>query len=91
MKEQQEIPSVGKHLLFIDKIPNTMKLTWLFLSASVFGFTAQASAQRMSVALDNAKVEHVLEEITEQTGLGVAYSDQIVDLNRRVSIHLSDA
>ena len=91
MKEQQVIPSVGKHLLFIDKIPNTMKLTWLFLSASVFGFTAQASAQRMSVALDNAKVEHVLEEITEQTGLGVAYSDQIVDLNRRVSIHLSDA
>ena len=62
MKEQQEIPSVGKHLLFIDKIPNTMKLTWLFLSASVFGFTAQASAQRMSVALDNAKVEHVLEK-----------------------------
>ena len=77
--------------MFIEQIPNTMKWTFLFLVVSLLGSTASASAQRITIALDNARMEKVLAAITEQTGLGVAYSDQVVDLDRRVSVHFTDA
>ena len=85
MKEKQESPRRRCLLILIEKIPNAMKLTFLFLVISLLSFTATASAQRVSIVLDNAKVEKVLATITHQTGLSVAYSKQIVDLNRRAS------
>lgn len=36
-------------------------------------------------------MEKVLATITHQTGLSVAYSKQIVDLNRRVSVNFTNA
>ena len=36
------------------------------------------------------KVETVLSAISQQTGLSMAYSKQIVNLNRRISIHVTD-
>lgn len=90
MKRKYLIPE-SRHLLLIDKIPNTMKLTFLFLVISLLSFTAKASAQKVSITLDNVKVETVLSAISQQTGFSMAYSKQIVNLNRRISIHLMDA
>ena len=87
MKEKQESPRRRCLLILIEKIPNAMKLTFLFLVISLLSFTATASAQRVSIVLDNAKVEKVLATITHQTGLSVAYSKQIVDLNRISQYH----
>lgn len=68
-----------------------MKLTFLFLVISLLTFTAEASAQRVSMSLNNVKVEKVLSTITKQTGLSVAYSKQIVNLDRKVSIQVENA
>ena len=83
---------IPRHLLIlIEKIPNAMKLTFLFLVISLLTFTAEASAQRVSMSLNNVKVEKVLSAITKQTGLSVAYNKQIVNLDRIVSIQVEDA
>ena len=83
---------IPRHLLIlIEKIPNAMKLTFLFLVISLLTFTAKASAQRVSISLNNVKVEKILSTITKQTGLSVAYSKQIVNLDRRMSIQVEDA
>lgn len=83
---------IPRHLLIlIEKIPNAMKLTFLFLVISLLTFTAEASAQRVSMSLNNVKVEKVLSIITKQTGLSIAYSKQIVNLDRKVSIQVEDA
>lgn len=78
-------------LILIEKIPNTMKLTFLFLVISLLTFTAEASAQKVSMFFNNVKVEKVLSAITKQTGLSMAYSKQIVNLDRKVSIQVEDA
>lgn len=91
MKDKQESPRCGFLLILIEKIPNTMKLTLLFLVASLLSTTATASAQRVSIALNNAKVEKALAAITDQTGLSIAYSGQVVDLTRKVTLHFTNA
>ena len=78
------------HLILIEKIPNAMKLTFFFLITSLFTITAKASAQRVSMSLNNVKVEKILSTITKQTGLSIAYSKQIVNLERKVSIQVED-
>ena len=91
MKEKQESPRRRCLLILIEKIPNAMKLTFLFLVISLLSFTATASAQRVSITLENAKVEKVLAAITDQTGFNVAYSKQVVDVDRRVSLNFTNA
>lgn len=91
MKEKQESPRRRCLLILIEKIPNAMKLTFLFLVISLLCFTATASAQRVSIALENAKVEKVLAAITNQTGFNVAYSKQVVDVDRRISLNFTNA
>ena len=72
------------------KIPNVMKLTFLFFIITLMSFTATATAQKISISAENEKVGNVLESITKQTGLSVAYSKQIVNVNRRISLELTD-
>ena len=91
MKEKQESPRRRCLLILIEKIPNAMKLTFLFLVISLLCFTATASAQRVSIALENAKVEKVLAAMTNQTGFNVAYSKQVVDVDRRISLNFTNA
>ena len=67
------------------------EVTFLFLVISLLSFTATASAQRVSITLENAKVEKVLAAITDQTGFNVAYSKQVVDVDRRVSLNFTNA
>ena len=64
-----------------------MKLTALSLMLSLSAFAANADAQQVSVTVNNAKVKTVLNSIADQTGLSLAYSAQVVDLNRKVSLN----
>ena len=69
-----------------------MKLSILFMVITLLSFTATAAvtAQNVSLSLNNVKVEQVFTAITKQTGLSVAYSKQVVDINRRVNIHATN-
>lgn len=78
-------------LILIEKIPNVMKLTFFFLVLSLLTFTVEATAQKVSLSLHNVKVSKVLSSITQQTGLSIAYSKQIVNLDRKVSIQVENA
>ena len=75
------------YLLLTNKIPGSMKLTALSLMLSISAFAANADAQQVSVTVNNAKVKTVLNSIADQTGLSLAYSAQVVDLNRKVSLN----
>lgn len=75
------------YLLLTNKIPGSMKLTALSLMLSLSAFAANADAQQVSVTVSNAKVKTVLSSISDQTGLSLAYSAQVVDLNRKVSLN----
>ena len=75
------------YLLLTNKIPGSMKLTALSLMLSLSAFAANADAQQVSVTVSNAKVKTVLNSISDQTGLSLAYSAQVVDLNRKVSLN----
>lgn len=88
-KNYSRLPS-RRLLILIEKIPHAMKLTFLFLVISLLTFTAEASAQRVSISFNNVKVEKVLSAITKQTGLSVAYSKQVVNLDRLVSVQVED-
>ena len=79
--------SNGSYLLLTNKIPGSMKLTALSLMLSLSAFAANADAQQVSVTVSNAKVKTVLNSIADQTGLSLAYSAQVVDLNRKVSLN----
>lgn len=79
--------SNGSYLLLTNKIPRSMKLTALSLMLSLSAFAANADAQQVSVTVSNAKVKTVLNSISDQTGLSLAYSAQVVDLNRKVSLN----
>jgi TonB-linked SusC/RagA family outer membrane protein len=73
------------------QLMSIMKRTLVFLVIFMLTFATEASAMGVSMSLRNVKVEKVLSAITKQTGLSVAYSNQIVDLDRRVSIRVEDA
>ena len=89
MKEKLESPRRRCLLILIEKIPNAMKLAFLFLVLSSLSFTARA--QQVSITLENAKVEKILAAITTQTGFNIAYSNQVVDVNRRISMNFTNA
>lgn len=73
-----------------NQLLNCMKLTILFLTISMLSFSAGATAQRVSISANNVTTENVLKEITQQTGLSVAYSSQVVDLNRPITINVKN-
>ena len=73
-----------KHKTF--KIPSAMKLTALSLAFSLSAFSANVEAQQVSVSVTDANVKTVLNEISQQTGLNLAYSEQVIDMNRKVTL-----
>lgn len=58
----------------------------------VFLFSCVVSVWGQNITLDakNEKVEKVLAEIKKQTGMTLIFSDQVVDVNRPVSIRVAD-
>ncbi len=74
---------------------NTLIRILLFplLAVSLMSFTKTPTiaVQKISLSAKNTKIERLLESITKQTGLSIAYSKQVVNLDHRVDIDLNDA
>lgn len=63
--------------------------SWL-LGLMLLGFVVSGLAQTVTLKFKNAKFENVLSKIKEQTGYAFTFSDQLVDVNRKVSINVED-
>lgn len=68
----------------------TKMKTLLLLGVLLFGFTVSAQSQKVSLDFKNEKVEKVLASIKSQTGMSLVFSDQLVDVNRKVTMQLKD-
>lgn len=68
----------------------TKMKTLLLLGALLFGFTVSAQSQKVSLDFKNERVEKVLASIKSQTGMSLVFSDQLVDVNRKVTMQLKD-
>jgi len=58
----------------------------ILLSLFLTVFTLDISAQKVTLSFQNESFEKVLNSIKKQTGLSLVFSEQLVDLNRKVSI-----
>ena len=58
----------------------------VLLSFLMAVFVSNASAQKVTLLFQKETFEIVLNSIRQQTGLPIIFSEQVVDLNRRVSI-----
>ena len=68
----------------------TKMKTLLLLGVLLFGFTVSAQSQKVSLDFKNVRVEKVLASIKSQTGMSLVFSDQLVDVNRKVTMQLKD-
>lgn len=68
----------------------TKMKTLLLLGVLLFGFTVSAQSQKVSLDFKNERVEKVLASIKSQTGMSLVFSDQMVDVNRKVTMQLKD-
>ncbi len=68
----------------------TKMKTLLLLGVLLFGFTVSAQSQKVSLDFKNERVEKVLASIKSQTGMNLVFSDQLVDVNRKVTMQLKD-
>ena len=66
----------------------TKMKTLLLLGVLLFGFTVSAQSQKVSLDFKNERVEKVLASIKSQTGMSLIFSDQLVDVNRKVTMQL---
>lgn len=60
----------------------------LILTCLLLGMTLGLWSQQVTLKFKNAKVEKVLMEIKKQTGYGLVFSDDLLDVNRLVSIQV---
>ena len=63
----------------------------LLMGILLLGVATSAWSQKVSLEFKDAKVEKVLSAIKSQTKMGLVFSDQIVDVNRIVSIQMKEA
>lgn len=63
----------------------------LLLGILLLGVAASGWAQKVSLNFKNEKVEKVLSSIKDQTGMALVFSDQVVDVNRLVSVQVANA
>ena len=68
----------------------TKMKTLLLLGVLLFGFTVSAQSQKVSLDFKNERVEKVLASIKSQTGMSLVFSDQLVVVNRKVTMQLKD-
>ncbi len=68
----------------------TKMKTLLLLGVLLFGFTVSVQSQKVSLDFKNERVEKVLASIKSQTGMSLVFSDQLVDVNRKVTMQLKD-
>lgn len=77
---------------FWTKSLRLMKLTILFFMIGLMHVTASVYSQSTKLTLEmrNKKVVEVLDEIEKQSEFRFAYSSELIDMNRKVSVNLND-
>lgn len=88
--KKHKVSSFGKSIDIRNRIPSSMKIAALSFMLPLSAFTNEVMAQQVSVSGQGMKVESVLNSISKQSGLSLAYSSEVVDMNRRVSLDLED-
>lgn len=68
----------------------TKMRTLLLSGILLFGFTIAAWPQKVTLNFKNERVEKVLASIKSQTGMNLVFSDQLVDVNRKITMQLKD-
>ena len=66
------------------------KLFTLAAALLLSGLLFSASAQKVNLNFREARLENVLQSIKRQTNLSLVYSDRTIDVNRKVTINVSD-
>jgi TonB-linked SusC/RagA family outer membrane protein len=61
----------------------------IMLSGFLFVATLHVAAQKVTLAYKDVPLEKVLNAIKQQTGLALVFSDQVVDVNRIVSVNVT--
>lgn len=87
MNKEKRKDSLKKELKL--QVPRTVKVMTLALGLSASAF-AMTDAYKVNLNVKNASVETVLESIQQQTGLNIAYSSQVVDIDRKISLNCSN-
>ncbi len=88
----KKIRSIGRGTPSVwNKFFRVMKLTALFLLFGLMQLSASVYSQSTKLTLEmrNKKVVDVLEQIEKQSEFRFAYSSELIDMNRRVSINIS--
>ncbi|HKI88955.1 MAG TPA: STN domain-containing protein, partial [Draconibacterium sp.] len=69
-----------------------IKLTILFFMIGLMQVSASVYSQttKLTLEMKNSRVVDVLEEIEKQSEFRFAYSSELIDMNRRVSIELNE-
>ena len=62
----------------------------LLIGAFCMGFSMSLWAQKVSLNFEETKVETVLSSIKRQTGMDMVFSDQVLDVNRKVTIRIKN-
>lgn len=62
----------------------------LWIGTLLLGFSMSAWAQKVTLNFKDTKMETVLLSIKKQTGMDLVFSDQVVNVNRKVSIRVTD-
>lgn len=77
---------------FWSKSLKLMKLTFLFLLVGLMQVSASVYSQstKLTLAMHNKKVVDVLEEIEKQSEFHFAYSSELIDVNRKVSVNINE-
>ena len=63
----------------------------LLIGIFLLSCVTSAWSQKVSLNFHNERTERVLSSIKSQTGLALVFSDQLLDVNRLVSIQLKEA
>jgi TonB-dependent starch-binding outer membrane protein SusC len=80
----------GLFVPFSKQILLIMKLTLLLISINVMNSLASVYSQKVTLDMQNVKFSEAIGEIAKQTNLDFAYSKDFVDLNKTVSISVSN-
>lgn len=68
-----------------------MKISFFMLLVFVTTVSAESRAQRITLSLKNAKIDRVLAEIMKQSEYRFLYTNEVLQLTKRIDVQLKDA
>ncbi len=93
MKKKQELVDTGSYSPVLTKFIRIMKLTTLLLFIAigqVFAVKSYSQTTRLSLDLQDETVKNILLEIEDNSEFYFVYSNKLIDVERKVSIKMTD-